>query len=59
LENYAFLGAVGFPPPGDHPEEDESFARSAVGYRCSDSRHWAQVGLLRQALSIAEGNAAE
>jgi hypothetical protein len=54
LENYAFVGAVGFTPPGEEPEEGESFARSAVGFHCSDSRHWAQVGLLRQALLIAE-----
>jgi hypothetical protein len=56
LEAYAFIGAVGFTPDGEEPHEGESFARSAVGYHCSDSRHWAQVGLLREALLMAESN---
>lgn len=56
LENYAFVAAVGFTPEGEEPEDGESFARSAVGYRCSDARHWAQVGLLRQALMMAESD---
>jgi hypothetical protein len=54
LEVYALVGAVCFTPEGEEPAEGEAFARSAVGYRCSDSRPWAQVGLLRQALSMAE-----
>jgi hypothetical protein len=48
LENYAFVGAVGFTPPGEEPDDGDSFARSAVGYHCSDSRQWAQVGLFRK-----------
>jgi hypothetical protein len=56
LEAYAFVGAVGFTPDGEEVADDESFARSAVGYHCSDSRHWAQVGILRQALLMAESN---
>ena len=56
LEAYAFVGAVGFTPEGEEPDTGESFARSAVGYHCSDSRHWAQVGLLRQALMMAESD---
>ncbi len=56
LEAYAFVGAVGFTPEGEEPDDGESFARSAVGYHCSDSRAWAQVGLLRQALRMAESD---
>lgn len=56
LEAFAFVGAVGFTPEDEEPEEGESFARSAVGYHCSDSRHWAQVGLLREALLMAESD---
>ena len=56
LESYAFVGAIGFTPEGEEPEAGESFARSAVGYHCSDARHWAQVGLLRQALLMAEAD---
>jgi hypothetical protein len=56
LEAYAFVGAVGFTPEGEEPGEGEAFARSAVGYHCSDSRHWAQVGILRQALLMAESD---
>jgi hypothetical protein len=56
LEAYAFVGAFGFTPDDEEPDENESFARSAVGYHCSDSRHWAQVGLLREALLTAESN---
>lgn len=56
LEAYAFVGAVGFTPGGEEPDEGESVARSAVGYHCSDSRAWAQIGLLRQALLMAESN---
>jgi hypothetical protein len=56
LEVYAFVGAVGFTPDGEEPDDGESFARSAVGFRFSDSRQWAQVGILRQALSIVESS---
>lgn len=56
LEAYAFVGAVGLTPEDEEPDEGESFARSAVGYHCSDSRHWAQVGLLQQALRMAESD---
>jgi len=56
LEAYAFVGAVGFTPDGEEPDEGESFARSAVGYHCSDSRQWAQVGILRRALLTAESD---
>src|SRR4051794_26868459 len=56
LEAYAFVGAVGFTPEGEEPIESDSFARSAVGYHCSDSRQWAQVGILRRALSMAESD---
>ena len=56
LENYAFIGAVGFTPEGEEPASGESFARSAVGYQCSDARQWAQAGLLRQALLMAESD---
>ena len=59
LESYAFVGAVGFTPEGEEPGPGESFARSAVGYHCSDSRQWAQLGLLRQALLIAEADGEE
>jgi hypothetical protein len=59
LESYAFIGAVGFTPEGEEAEAGESFARSAVGYHCSDARHWAQIGLMRQALLIAEANGQE
>jgi hypothetical protein len=56
LEAYAFIGAVGFTPEHEEPAEGESFAQSAVGYHFSDSREWAQVGILRRALSIAESD---
>jgi hypothetical protein len=56
LEAYAFVGAVGFTPEGEEPEAGASFARSAIGYHCSDSRAWAQVGILRGALEIAESD---
>ena len=56
LEAYSFVGAVGFTPEGDEPAAGDSFARSAVGFHCSDSRPWAQVGLLRQALLMAEAD---
>jgi hypothetical protein len=55
LEAYAFVGAVGFTPDDEEPADDgDSFSRSAVGFYCSDSRAWAQVGILRRALTIAE-----
>lgn len=56
LEGYAVVGAVGFTPEGEEPESGESFARSAVGCHCFDSRRWAQTGLLRQALLMAEAD---
>ncbi len=56
LEAYALVGAVGFTPDGETPAESEAFARSAVGYHFSDSRHWAQLGILRQALLMAESD---
>lgn len=56
LENYAFVGAIGFTPEGEEPEDGESFVQSAVSYHCSDGRPWAQVGLLRQALLTAESD---
>lgn len=56
LEAYAFVGAVGFTPDGEEADEGGSFSRSSVGYHCSDSRQWAQVGILRQALAIAESD---
>jgi hypothetical protein len=56
LEAYAFVGAIGFTPEGEEPDAGESFARSAVGYHCSDSRQWAQVGILRRALEMAESD---
>jgi hypothetical protein len=59
VEAYALVGAVGFTPDGEEPADGEPFARSAVGYRCSDRRHWAQVGLLRQALLMAEADEEE
>jgi hypothetical protein len=59
LEAYAFVGAIGFTPEGDEPEGNEPFARSAVGYHSSDSRHWAQIGMLRQALLLAESGEEE
>ena len=54
LESYAFVTAVGFTRAGEKAEAGESYARTAVGYYCSDSRGWVQVGLLRRALLIAE-----
>jgi hypothetical protein len=56
LETHAFVGAVGFTPAGEEPQDGDFFARSAVGYHCSDSRQWAQVGLLRKALLMAESD---
>jgi hypothetical protein len=58
IEAYGFLGAVGFTPRGDEAPDDESFSDSAVGFWCSDGRHWAQVGLLRSALSSVESDRA-
>jgi len=54
LEGYAFLAALGFTPEGEEPEPGQSFARSAIDFRCSDPRRWRQVGLLRQALRMTE-----
>ena len=56
LEAYSFVGAVGFTPESEEPDAGEMFTRSAVGYHCSDPRSWAQIGLLRQALLMAEAD---
>ena len=54
LEAYGFIGAVGFTPDGEEPADHDSFSRSAIGFHFSDSRQWAQIGILRKALEIAE-----
>jgi hypothetical protein len=43
VEVYAFVMALEFPDDGTGPG-------SAVATWCSDTRHWAKIGLLRQAL---------
>jgi hypothetical protein len=56
LDAFGFIGAVAFTPDGEEPDEGESYASTSVGYRLSDSRQWAQVGILRQALAVAESD---
>jgi hypothetical protein len=56
LENYGFVGGVGFTPEGEEPDGGDSFGWSAVSFHFSDSRQWAQVGLLRKALLMAESD---
>jgi hypothetical protein len=56
---FGVVAAVSYTPDDEEPEEGEAFSRDSVAMRFSDQRQWVQVGVLRLALQLAEGDGEE
>jgi hypothetical protein len=56
IDVFGVVLAVSYTPEGAEADEDQAFTHDAVSYRFSDQKPWVQVGVLRQALRLAEAD---
>jgi hypothetical protein len=54
VDVFGVVVAVNYTPDEAEPDDDQAFTHDAVSYRFSDQKPWVQIGVLRQALRLAE-----
>jgi len=56
VDVFAIVAGFSYTHAGEEPGEEETHSHDSVSFRFSDSKPWVQVGLLREALRLAESD---
>jgi hypothetical protein len=56
IDVFGVVIAASYTPDDAELDDDQAFTHDSVGFRFSDQKPWVQVGVLRQALRLAESD---